>query len=105
MSRGPGRVMRGVEAALASASSEGVTYADLARGVYATSAPSRSQLSAIARAAKRLNEQGRAQMLLDGRITRVARPLPWDEGVAERVEAAIASMRAQRRISTTSWVI
>lgn len=67
MSRGPGRVMRGVLVAVAEAPDrsdgtgpEPITVAELGKSIYETSEPTRAQRVAVARACRRLVAQGNA---------------------------------------------
>jgi hypothetical protein len=59
MSRGPGRVMQGVTAAVESLDpDQGYTYVGLARLIYGATTPTGAQLSAISRAVAHLEAVG-----------------------------------------------
>jgi hypothetical protein len=70
MSKGPGRVERGVSEHLIGGTCGWLTMSDLAGAIDVTDSPSRSQIESVRRACRRLAAAGRAELdyYHDGRL-------------------------------------
>jgi hypothetical protein len=94
MSRGPGKITRGITVALAAAPVRDigpvpVTYRELAAMIFGTDAPTRSQRVSVGRPARRLEAAGEADLWNVPRVAERSRAELWYVEKVDVREAAV----------------